>query len=101
MSALRPALRPTDRIADFGRGGVLVICPGTGRPAVVALRRNLNEQLARHPDLADLPIEITVSTAVKRTTTNTMLGRIQATRRRQAKALDAPSPRQAASARGA
>lgn len=99
-AALRPRLQRTDRIADLGREGVLVICPGTSRPGAVALRRDLNELLARDPDLADLPIEITVSTAVKPTTANTLLGRIQATRRRQAKALGGPAEREAASARG-
>lgn len=85
-SAIRPRLRRTDLMADLGRDGLVVICRATDRPAASALRRDLYEHLARHRHLADLPIEITISTAVKPTTPAKLLGRVKAARRRQAPA---------------
>ena len=85
--ALRPRLRGTDRICDLGQDGLLVICPTTSRAATTALRRDLYEQLARHRDLADLPIEITISTAVRPTTSATLLERAISARQHQPQAL--------------
>jgi hypothetical protein len=99
-SAIRPRLRRSDRIADLGRDGLVVICPATGRPAASALRRDLYEHLARHRDLADLPIEITISTAVKPTTPAKLLGRVKAARRRQGQAPGGSHQRETSITRG-
>jgi WxL Interacting Protein, peptidoglycan binding domain len=87
---LRPRLRGTDRICDLGSEGLVVICPATSRPAATALRRDLYEHLARHRDLADLPIEITTSTAVKPTTPAKLLERANAGRQRHGQAPAGP-----------
>lgn len=86
-TAMAPRLRRADRICDLGKEGLLIICPATSRAAATALRRDLNEHLARDRDLADRPVEMIVSTAVKPTTTTTLLARVKATRRREGQAM--------------
>jgi hypothetical protein len=95
--AVRPRLRATDRICDLGERGLVVICPATGRAAATALRRDLYEHFARHPELADRPIGVTVSTAVKSTTPAKLLARVKANQQRQTTGPASPSgPRKSA-----
>jgi hypothetical protein len=94
---VRPRLRRSDRICDLGERGLIVICPATGRPAATALRRDLYEQFARHPELADRPIGVTVSTAVKPTTPAKLLARVKANHQRQTTGpASPPGPRKSA-----
>jgi hypothetical protein len=94
--AIRPRLRRSDRICDLGEMGLLVICPATGRAAATALRRDLYEHFARHRELADRPIGVTVSTAVKPTTPVKLLARVKANHRRQVSGpATSPGPRTA------
>jgi hypothetical protein len=94
--AVRPRLRATDRICDLGERGLVVICTATGRSAATALRRDLYEHFARHPELADRPISVTVSTAVKPTTAAKLLARVESNQRRQASGpASSPVPRRA------
>ena len=60
---LRPRLRRTDRVCRLGDYGLLVICPATSQAAAHALRRDLDEQLARRPELANHPVGLTFATA--------------------------------------
>jgi hypothetical protein len=62
-AVIGPRLRRADRICDLGAEGLLVICPATSDRAAAALREDLLEQLARHPEVADVPIQIAVATA--------------------------------------
>jgi hypothetical protein len=95
--AIRPRLRRRDRICDLGEQGLLVICPATGRPAATALRRDLYEHFARQPELADRPIGVSVSTAVKPTTPAKLLARVKSNHRRQVSGpAISPGPRTAA-----
>jgi hypothetical protein len=80
---LRPALRRTHSVCDLGREGLLIICPATSRPGAIALREEIYARLAEFRDLADLPIEVTISTAVKATTAQKLLDRVEKNRRRQ------------------
>ena len=77
-TTIHPRLRRSDRVCDLGRDGVLVICPRTTRPAANALRDDIEAELARHPDLAGIPIKIAVATANKTTTAQKLLGRVTA-----------------------
>lgn len=81
-SALRTRLRKTDRICKLGSAGLLVIWPATTRRTATALEQDFYEHLARDPQLADTPIEITRATAVKPTTPRKLVQRVIATRAR-------------------
>jgi hypothetical protein len=94
---VRPRLRRSDRICDLGEQGLIVICPATGRAAATALRRDLYEHFARHPELADRPISVTASTAVKSTTPAKLLARVKANHQRQTTGpASPPGPRKSA-----
>jgi hypothetical protein len=95
-NVIRPRLRRSDRACDLGQEGLLVICPATSHGAASALRDDLYEHCARRADLADVPVEITVSTADEPTTARELLERLQATRRHQPQAPVRPRDRQTA-----
>jgi hypothetical protein len=77
-AAIHPRVRRADRICQLSSARLLVICPGTARPAATVLQQDLYEQLARDLRLADVPIEITRATALKATTARKLLGRVLA-----------------------
>jgi hypothetical protein len=79
--AIRPRLRRGDRICDLGRDGLLLICRATERPTASALVRELERQLAKHPALASVPIEISLATANKATTAEKLVKRVKAAQR--------------------
>ena len=81
-----PLLRRGDRICALGRGRLLLICPTMPRTAANALKRELERDFARYPELARASVQITLATANKPTTAQKLLGRVMATelRRHQA-----------------
>jgi hypothetical protein len=81
----RPALRRSDRAYAMRRGELLVVCPATSRPAVLALREAIEARLAARREVADRPVYVVVSTAVKPTTAAKLLDRLGVNRRRQAR----------------
>jgi hypothetical protein len=85
--AIRPRLRKTDRICHLGSQRLMVICPATTRRTATALEHDFYEHLARDPQLADAPIEITRATALKPTTAKRLLQRAIATRWRNQQQL--------------
>lgn len=98
ISTIHARLRRSDRVCDLRREGVLVICPQTSRPAANALRDDLKAQLARHPDLAGVPIGIAVATANKATTAQKLLGRVTAAGQRHQPATKVSPRRRPATA---
>ena len=97
-AAMRPRLRKTDRICELGSIGLLVICRETTRRTATALEHDFYEHLARDPQLADAPIEITRATAVKPTTAKKLVERAIATRWRGQQQLASPGDPQTAAA---
>ncbi len=86
-ATIRPRLRKPDRICSLGSRGLLVICPATTRRTSSALEHDFYEHLARDPQLADTPIEITRATAVKPTSARKLVQRVIATRWRNQQQL--------------
>jgi hypothetical protein len=79
-ATIGPRLRKTDRICELGALGLMVICPATTRRTATALEHDFYEHLARDPQLADAPIEITRATAIKPTTAEKLVQRAITTR---------------------
>ena len=98
-ATMRPRLRKTDRICELGSIGLLVICRATTRRTATALEHDFYEHLARDPQLADAPIEITRATAVKPTTAKKLVERAIATRWRDQQQLASAGDPQTAAAR--
>ncbi len=86
-ATIGPRLRKTDRICELGAPGLMVICPATTRRTATALEHDFYEHLARDPQLADAPIEITRATAIKPTTAERLVQRAIATRWRNQQQL--------------
>lgn len=89
-ATIKPRLRRSDRICELSPRELLVICPRTSRPVATDLQRDLCELLARHPTLADAPIEVARATAVKPTTASKLLGRVAIAQQRQRQELVGP-----------